>query len=110
MTTNYSESYTLSTKSNHRRFLSYVPWKGYKQNLFGCFCGETATKVAKTVFTTKWFMILRTPTEDENRGPFTRFPATRHSRAGENPGFFPIPISLDTRWSLSWAATSKGGY
>jgi hypothetical protein len=33
MTTNYSESYSLSTKSN-RRFLSNVRWKGYKQKLF----------------------------------------------------------------------------
>src|SRR4026208_2497800 len=38
-------------------------------------------------------MILRSPTKDEKGGPFTRFPATRHSRAGGNPGFFPPPIA-----------------
>jgi hypothetical protein len=34
MTTNYSESYAVSTKSNYCGFLSYVPWKGYKQKRF----------------------------------------------------------------------------
>jgi hypothetical protein len=34
MTTNYSESQPLSTKGDDRRFLSYVPWKSYKQKLF----------------------------------------------------------------------------
>jgi hypothetical protein len=34
MTPNYSESYALSTKSSYGRFLSYVPWKGYKQKRF----------------------------------------------------------------------------
>ena len=30
--------------------------------------------------------------------PSAVFPATRHSRAGGNPGSVPVPVSLDTRF------------
>ncbi len=40
MTTNYSESYSLSTKSQHRQFLFYVRRKGYNQKLFRRYAGK----------------------------------------------------------------------
>jgi hypothetical protein len=30
--------------------------------------------------------------------PSARFPVTRHSRAGGNPGSFSVPVGLDTRF------------
>ncbi len=64
MTTNYSESYSLSTNNRILDFrfwildwriaisLSYVQWKREKEELFCGYHGRTATKVAKTQFTT----------------------------------------------------------
>jgi hypothetical protein len=48
---------------------------------------------------TKWFMNLRSPTEDEN-GEFISawLSFGRHSRAGGNPGSFSGRVSLDTRF------------
>ena len=43
-------------------------------------------------------MNLRPPTVDENGVPSARFPATRHSRAGGNPGSFSVPVAPDTRF------------
>src|SRR3972149_8877694 len=54
---------------------------------------------AKTVFTTKCVMSLRSPAENENGGISShRVPSsTRHSRARRNPGLL-RRISLDTRF------------
>ena len=40
MTTNYSDSFSLSTKGNDRQFLSYVRWKGYKHKSFAVIAAE----------------------------------------------------------------------
>ena len=60
---------------------------------------RAATKDAKTNFTTKWAMSLRSPAENENGGiSFHMVPSsTRHSRARGNPGLL-RRISLDTRF------------
>jgi len=47
----------------------------------------------------KWFMILRTPTEDENGGTCLRtFSPRLVIPAHGNPGSFSAPIGLDTRF------------
>ena len=47
MTTNYSESCSLSTKGNDHQLLPYVRRKGYKRKLFRCSRGRTATDEKK---------------------------------------------------------------
>jgi hypothetical protein len=60
---------------------------------------RAATKEEKTVFTTKWAMILRSPADNENAGISFHMvlSSTRHSRARGNPGLL-RRISLDTRF------------